>query len=128
MHIKAWERQAERKIGRNDPCDCDSGKKYKHCCAKAAGRGGELTLQGGRIAYCNRSFCTSPLLRVALVRSRSAASARLRDFVGPMKAKLVDSIRPGEWIYEIQFDGHRALAPRGGSETRVLSRNKKGLG
>jgi len=20
------------KIGRNDPCPCDSGKKYKHCC------------------------------------------------------------------------------------------------
>lgn len=25
-------RQAERKIGRNDPCPCGSGKKYKHCC------------------------------------------------------------------------------------------------
>ncbi len=22
------------KIGRNDPCPCDSGKKYKHCCGK----------------------------------------------------------------------------------------------
>jgi hypothetical protein len=22
------------KIGRNDPCPCQSGKKYKHCCAK----------------------------------------------------------------------------------------------
>ena len=22
------------KIGRNDPCYCDSGKKYKHCCGK----------------------------------------------------------------------------------------------
>jgi len=21
-----------RKIGRNDPCECGSGKKYKHCC------------------------------------------------------------------------------------------------
>jgi len=29
-------RQAERKIGRNDPCGCGSGKKYKHCCGKAA--------------------------------------------------------------------------------------------
>jgi uncharacterized protein len=28
-------RQAERKIGRNDPCGCGSGKKYKHCCGKA---------------------------------------------------------------------------------------------
>ena len=22
-----------RGIGRNDPCSCGSGKKYKHCCA-----------------------------------------------------------------------------------------------
>ena len=24
----------ETKIGRNDPCPCGSGKKYKHCCGK----------------------------------------------------------------------------------------------
>ena len=35
------------------------------------------------------------------MKSRSAVSARLPDFVEPMKAKLVDSIRPGDWIYEI---------------------------
>jgi len=23
---------AEKKPGRNDPCPCGSGKKYKHCC------------------------------------------------------------------------------------------------
>ncbi len=23
-----------RKVGRNDPCPCGSGKKYKHCCGK----------------------------------------------------------------------------------------------
>jgi bifunctional non-homologous end joining protein LigD len=50
------------------------------------------------------------------VKSRSAASARLPDFVEPMKAKLVDSMPPGNWIYEIKFDGYRALALRGDSE------------
>jgi bifunctional non-homologous end joining protein LigD len=45
-----------------------------------------------------------------------------------MKSKLVDAMRPGDWIYEIKFDGYRALALRGGSETRVLSRNQKDLG
>jgi bifunctional non-homologous end joining protein LigD len=45
-----------------------------------------------------------------------------------MQAVLVDSIRPGDWIYEIKFDGYRALALRGSSETRVLSRNEKDLG
>jgi uncharacterized protein len=27
------QRRAAEKIGRNDPCSCGSGKKYKHCCA-----------------------------------------------------------------------------------------------
>ena len=26
--------EAERKIGRNEPCSCGSGKKYKKCCGK----------------------------------------------------------------------------------------------
>jgi len=25
---------AEKKVGRNDPCPCGSGKKYKQCCGK----------------------------------------------------------------------------------------------
>jgi preprotein translocase subunit SecA len=28
--------RAGAKIGRNDPCPCGSGKKYKKCCGKAA--------------------------------------------------------------------------------------------
>ncbi|NLC12895.1 MAG: hypothetical protein GX768_02455, partial [Chloroflexi bacterium] len=26
------------KIGRNDPCPCGSGKKYKHCCINNASK------------------------------------------------------------------------------------------
>jgi SWIM/SEC-C metal-binding protein len=26
------QKRAEKKIGRNDPCPCGSGKKYKKCC------------------------------------------------------------------------------------------------
>jgi SEC-C motif-containing protein len=29
--------RAGPKIGRNDPCPCGSGKKYKHCCGARAG-------------------------------------------------------------------------------------------
>ncbi len=29
--------KAEKKVGRNDPCPCGSGKKYKKCCGRAAG-------------------------------------------------------------------------------------------
>jgi uncharacterized protein len=29
-------RREGRKIGRNEPCPCGSGRKYKHCCAPGA--------------------------------------------------------------------------------------------
>jgi bifunctional non-homologous end joining protein LigD len=63
-----------------------------------------------------------------LVKLHSASSSQLPDFVEPMKAKLLDSMPSGDWIYEIKFDGYRALALRCDTETRVLSRNKKDLG
>jgi bifunctional non-homologous end joining protein LigD len=56
------------------------------------------------------------------------AAIRLPAFVEPMKAKLVGSIPVGAWIYEIKFHGYRALALRGGSDSRILSRNRKDLG
>jgi bifunctional non-homologous end joining protein LigD len=62
------------------------------------------------------------------VKTRSSTPERLPDFVEPMKAKLVDSMPSGDWIYEIKFDGYRALVIRGGNETRILSRNQKDLG
>ncbi|KJS01439.1 MAG: hypothetical protein VR68_05490 [Peptococcaceae bacterium BRH_c4a] len=30
--IESFQRQYHRKVGRNDPCPCGSGKKYKKCC------------------------------------------------------------------------------------------------
>jgi bifunctional non-homologous end joining protein LigD len=64
-----------------------------------------------------------------MVRAQqSAVSARLPDFIEPMQAKLVDSMPPGDWLYEVKFDGYRALALRGGRETRILSRNQNDLG
>ncbi|MEG0157379.1 MAG: SEC-C metal-binding domain-containing protein [Anaerovoracaceae bacterium] len=36
--VKAYKRSKivvnENKVGRNEPCPCGSGKKYKHCCGK----------------------------------------------------------------------------------------------
>jgi bifunctional non-homologous end joining protein LigD len=67
-------------------------------------------------------------------RSRSGAekkrrSAPLPEFVEPMKARLAaHPPRAREWLYEIKFDGFRALALRGSDEARLLSRNEKDLG
>ena len=34
-------KRAAAKVGRNDPCPCGSGKKYKNCCGKASGEASE---------------------------------------------------------------------------------------
>ena len=39
--------KGREKVGRNDPCPCGSGEKFKRCCQQklgAAGSGGALTL------------------------------------------------------------------------------------
>jgi hypothetical protein len=33
-YAQAPARRTEAKVGRNDPCPCGSGKKYKKCCGK----------------------------------------------------------------------------------------------
>lgn len=43
-----------------------------------------------------------------------------------MKARLVDDLpQGGEWIYELKFDGVRALAIKSGKGIRLISRNAK---
>lgn len=34
--VKQPKKRAEEKVGRNDPCPCGSGKKYKQCCGRNA--------------------------------------------------------------------------------------------
>ncbi len=38
-------RRADRRIGRNEPCPCGSGRKYKKCCGPQDARGAELPLR-----------------------------------------------------------------------------------
>ena len=39
------------KIGRNDPCPCGSGKKYKRCCEKKEAEMSQRELPPGRFRY-----------------------------------------------------------------------------
>ncbi len=61
-------------------------------------------------------------------KRRASKPASLPKFVEPMKARLAAHPPKGDWIYEIKFDGFRALALKGGSQVRLLSRNEKDFG
>ena len=71
---------------------------------------------------------TSKGTRIGQKRKRATKAATLPAFVEPMKAKLATAPPRGDWIYEIKFDGWRALALKGGSQSRLLSRNEKDFG
>ena len=34
LEVQDMNQRKSKKVGRNEPCPCDSGKKYKHCCGK----------------------------------------------------------------------------------------------
>jgi bifunctional non-homologous end joining protein LigD len=46
------------------------------------------------------------------------------SFIEPMKALRVRELPAGNWLYELKFDGYRALALKAGNEVRLLSRNR----
>jgi bifunctional non-homologous end joining protein LigD len=49
-------------------------------------------------------------------------------FVEPMVASAVDKLPEGpEWLYELKFDGYRALLIKHGDEVRIHSRKDKDL-
>lgn len=58
----------------------------------------------------------------------SALSKAKPNFIEPMKPRLVETPpRAGDWLYELKFDGIRAIAIKTGEKVNLLSRNKNEL-
>jgi bifunctional non-homologous end joining protein LigD len=60
-----------------------------------------------------------------LLRTLPKAKPR---FIEPMKPRLVDEPpKTGDWLYELKFDGIRAIAIKDGKKVNLVSRNKNEL-
>jgi bifunctional non-homologous end joining protein LigD len=73
-----------------------------------------------------KKLCSGPIGNaksklLELMRRNSPGSF---SFVEPIMALRVPELPAGDWIYEVKFDGYRALAFKAGSEVRLLSRNR----
>lgn len=55
--------------------------------------------------------------------ARTTAKSALPPSLDPQLATLVDSPPPGDWSYEIKFDGYRILARIDQGEVRLFTRN-----
>jgi bifunctional non-homologous end joining protein LigD len=50
------------------------------------------------------------------------------SFIQTMMALRVRELPVGHWLYELKFDGYRALAFKAGKEARLDSRNQINFG
>ncbi len=87
-----------------------------------------------QIAMGGRTWHAHPMKDAAPAKGRArdkVAPDSRRDvpkFVEPMKARLVESLPEGGWIYEVKLDGFRTLALKNGGNICLLSRNQKDFG
>ncbi len=75
------------KIGRNDPCLCGSGKKYKHCCLEKERDAGPSRTADGRVSQL------PPLPKQARPQAIEDAVHDLREMAGKREFKSINQAR-----------------------------------
>lgn len=70
-----------KKVGRNDPCPCGSGKKHKNCCQKLPGVKRKISAK----LLSGAAKCAAPLMPDLLQRRFGDAIASANEEVKPPK-------------------------------------------
>lgn len=63
----------------------------------------------------------------ALSSRETVLTGQSVEFIPPMLARPANSVPMGDWMYELKFDGYRALLMKNGDSIQLLSRNEKDL-
>jgi bifunctional non-homologous end joining protein LigD len=84
-------------------------------------------LAAGKTVWHSHRNGSEPEAPAAPIKKKREPSPGIK-FIEPMKARLVTSPQPGEWVYEIKLDGFRTLALKDGNKVRLWSRNEKDFG
>ena len=91
----------------------------------------QIAKDRGVIWNSHRSSGAKAEARKSSVRTPAKASPakhKRPEWVEPMKAKLVETPPAGDaWIYELKWDGYRALAIKNGEHVELISRNEKSM-
>ncbi len=82
------------KIGRNEPCPCGSGKKYKKCCEKT---GSDVASGGGGVLFLVSMLVVGAVAATLLwVRMDSPADQSTADVVSqPISTPTTGTVNPG---------------------------------
>jgi hypothetical protein len=73
----------DKKLGRNDPCSCGSGKKYKHCCMLKQTKTGPRKLKA--------TWVNAPKAPNLMDRTYGATLASSEKVFTPVKEKSEES-------------------------------------